>query len=35
VALFGFPESDEFVAEGLGRGADDTPDSPVHHQTVR
>jgi hypothetical protein len=28
-ALFGFPESDEFVAKGLGRGADDTPDSPV------
>jgi hypothetical protein len=30
-----FPESDEFVAEDLGAGADDSPDSPVRHRIVR
>jgi hypothetical protein len=29
VAHYSFPESDEFVAEDLGAGADDTPDSLV------
>jgi hypothetical protein len=24
-----FPESDEFVTEDMGTGADDSPDSPV------
>jgi hypothetical protein len=32
---FYFPESDEFVAEDLGAGAVDSPDSPVNHRTVR
>jgi hypothetical protein len=30
-----FPESDEFVAEDLGAGADDSPYSLVRHRTVR
>jgi hypothetical protein len=30
-----FSESDEFVAEDLGAGADDSPDSLVRHRTVR
>jgi hypothetical protein len=30
-----FPESDKFVAGVVGAGADDSPDSPVHHRTVR
>jgi hypothetical protein len=29
-----FPESDEFVAEDLGAGADDSPDSPVIYSHV-
>jgi hypothetical protein len=32
---FYFPESDEFVAEDLGAGAVDSPDSSVNHRTVR
>jgi hypothetical protein len=27
--LYSFPESDEFIGEDLGVGADDAPDSPV------
>jgi hypothetical protein len=34
-APLAFPESDEFVAEDLGASADDSPDSSVHHWTVR
>jgi hypothetical protein len=29
-----FTESDEFVAEDLGAGADDSPDSPVIYSHV-
>jgi hypothetical protein len=34
VAFF-IPESDEFAAEESDPLADDSPDSPVHHRTVR
>jgi hypothetical protein len=33
--IFFFLESDEFVVEDLGASADDSPDSLVHHRTVR
>jgi hypothetical protein len=34
-SAFSFPKSDEFVTGVMGAGADDSPDSPVHHRTVR